>query len=1770
MNTNMRNLRCSAGFGNGFSVAVLAAFLVGANPAFGFAGFDYTARDVVIGFRQASGPEELVVDLGQATNFHYLTPGSVTQITNYSQATLDDAFSSLGGVSWSVFSSVLLGQGDGNQPNYTVWATEARTDTNVQSATLLRQKSSRQSSAGQGMAAVGNNANTYANTLAPDGLTDTATSVVIPAGNSLGYYHQIGPNGNFNNTFLDGDIENTTSANFGSPGNCVVSDFYELQPAPTTVAVPGVYHGFFTFKSDGTMTYTAAYGAPPVLTSISPSTGAPAGGTTVTLTGSGFVNGRITVEFGGVPAASVQFVNSTTVTAVSPAGAAGVTDVLVANSDGQSSDLASAFTYANPPPPCDTAPSGLISWWKGEGNTFDVIGGNLGAIYNTVTYAPGEVGQAFNFNSDSAMVVAGNPANLQLQNFTLEAWVQRTSATVASSDPSAGNGDGLWFAYGQGGYGFGLSPSGQLFLTQVGVDSVNASAGVADTAWHHVAATVSGGTVVFYVDGVAYPAGAYNRTYQFTTPAAIGGRADHLNGSDNESFWGAIDEMSIYNRALAANEIAGIYNAGISGKCVPPINITWNSPADIVYGTALSSAQLNATANVAGTFSYNPPAGMVLPAGGVQTLSVTFTPADMTDYPNPLTQTVAINVGQAALTITAQPQTIIYGASVPSSTVSYSGFVNGDTSASLTTPPSVASGHSGVVNAGTYAGNYTASGAVDNNYTITYASGALTVNPAALTIAAQPQTIIYGASVPSSTVNYSGFVNGDTSASLTTPPSVSSAHSGVVNAGTYAGNYTASGAVDNNYAISYANGALTVNPAALTITAQPQTITYGASVPSSTVSYSGFVNGDTSASLTTLPSVSSAHGGVVNAGTYTGNYTASGAVDNNYTITYANGTLTVNPAALTITAQPQAITYGASVPSTTVSYSGFVNSDTSASLTTPPSVSSARSGVVNAGTYTGNYTASGAVDNNYAITYASGTLTVNPAALTITAQPQTITYGASVPSSTVSYSGFVNGETSASLTTPPSVASARSGVVNAGTYAGNYTVSGVEDNNYTITYASGTLTVNPAALTITAQPQTITYGASVPSSTVSYSGFVNGDTSASLTTPPSVSSAHSGVLNAGTYTGNYTVSGAVDNNYTITYASGALTVNPAALTVTASNQNKTYGQTVTFAGTEFATSGLVNGDTVTSVTLSSSGAAATATVAGSPYSIVPGAALGTGLANYAITYADGTLTVGKATPVITWANPSAILYPVSLTGTQLDATANVPGSFNYNPPAGTVLSVGSGQTLSTTFTPADTGDYNTASAEVTINVVTCEAAPSGLVSWWKGEGNTFDVIGGNTGTLEPGVTFVAGEVGQAFDFSGNQQMVAVGSPANLQLQNFTLEAWVQRTSATVASSDPSAGNGDGLWFAYGQGGYGFGLSPSGQLFLTQVGVDSVNASAGVADTAWHHVAATVSGGTVVFYVDGVAYPAGAYNRTYQFTTPAAIGGRADHLNGSDNESFWGAIDEMSVYNRALAAAEVSALYDNGPGGKCVPVVVINWSNPADMVYGVPLTSAQLNATANVAGTLSYNPPAGTVLPEGAAQTLSVTFTPADRADYPNPVTQTVAINVYGPPVPGVLALSTTENNAVGLPVANLLAKATGGNGGPYSITAVSPLSAQGGTVTMAGGLIAYTPPDNFLGSDSFTYTLFDGAASAQGTVPVTVATSNPPSSNSVSIVSLSGKVLIEFLGIPGQVYVMQSATSVPGPWTDLSGPLTAGTTGLIIYTDTNPQRIKFYRMRVGP
>jgi hypothetical protein len=83
--------------------------------------------------------------------------------------------------------------------------------------------------------------------------------------------------------------------------------------------------------------------------------------------------------------------------------------------------------------------------------------------------------------------------------------------------------------------------------------------------------------------------------------------------------------------------------------------ITWNNPADIIYGTALGSNQLDATGSVQGPITYNPPAGTILSAGQQQQLNTTFAPTDTTNYTSGGTVQNSITVAQATPKIVLTP-----------------------------------------------------------------------------------------------------------------------------------------------------------------------------------------------------------------------------------------------------------------------------------------------------------------------------------------------------------------------------------------------------------------------------------------------------------------------------------------------------------------------------------------------------------------------------------------------------------------------------------------------------------------------------------------------------------------------------------------------------------------------------------------------------------------------------------------------------------------------------------------------------------------------------------------------------------------------------------------------------------------------------------------------------------------------------------------------------------------------------------------------------------
>jgi hypothetical protein len=487
-------------------------------------------------------------------------------------------------------------------------------------------------------------------------------------------------------------------------------------------------------------------------------------------------------------------------------------------------------------------------------------------------------------------------------------------------------------------------------------------------------------------------------------------------------------------------------------------------------------------------------------------------------------------------------------------TVSYSGFVNGDTAASLSTAPVVTTTGTASSAVGTYP--ITASGAVDANYTISYVAGTLTVRPVALVVTANDASRAYGATNPVFSASYSGFVNGETNDILSGVLVFTCSAETNSPVGTYP--IEPSGLTAANYSITFSNGTLTVKPYALTVTADDQTKTYGQADPGFTVNYSGFVNGESASVLGGTLAFSRASGEAV--GGYT--ITPSGLTSTSYAITFVNGTLTINPAGLTITADNQSKAYGAALPVLTVSYSGFVNGDTAASLTTAPAVTTA--GTANSAVGTYPITASGALDANYTINYVAGTLTVSPAGLTITANNQSKAYGAALPVLTVSYSGFVNGDTAASLTTPPAVTTTGTASSAVGTYP--ITASGAVDANYTISYVPGTLTVSPVALVVTANDASRVYGATNPVFTGTITGLQNGDNiTATYATTATVSSP------VGTYSITPTLvdpSGKL-NNYTMSSTSGTLRISEAnSDTVVTSSQNPSlYGSNVTFTVT---------------------------------------------------------------------------------------------------------------------------------------------------------------------------------------------------------------------------------------------------------------------------------------------------------------------------------------------------------------------------------------------------------------------------------------------------------------------------------------------------------------------------------------------------------------------------------------------------------------------------
>ncbi len=342
-----------------------------------------------------------------------------------------------------------------------------------------------------------------------------------------------------------------------------------------------------------------------------------------------------------------------------------------------------------------------------------------------------------------------------------------------------------------------------------------------------------------------------------------------------------------------------------------------------------------------------------------------------------------LTITPAPLTITTGNANMTYGASLPSFTSTVAGYKFQDDASAVFAGPLnyvLKNGAATIPNTNVPAGTFSivpsASLIQPTNYIIQYINGTLTVNKAALNARAIDTSRIYGNPNPVFRISYTGFVNGDGPANLTTLPIATTVATVTSSVGTFP--ITISGATSNNYTISYTNGTLTIGKAALNARTVDTSRIYGDANPVFRISYTGFVNGDGPANLTTLPTTTTTAIATSAVGTFP--ISISGGASNNYTLSYTNGTLTINKRGLIVKADDKVIFAGSALPTFTSTYTGFVNNDQT-KITTAPLYTISPSCTGSAGIYTitpYNLILSTPTKNYYTISYVAGTLYINP------------------------------------------------------------------------------------------------------------------------------------------------------------------------------------------------------------------------------------------------------------------------------------------------------------------------------------------------------------------------------------------------------------------------------------------------------------------------------------------------------------------------------------------------------------------------------------------------------------------------------------------------------------------------------------------------------------------------------------------------------------------------------------------------------------------------
>lgn len=233
----------------------------------------------------------------------------------------------------------------------------------------------------------------------------------------------------------------------------------------------------------------------------------------------------------------------------------------------------------------------------------------------------------------------------------------------------------------------------------------------------------------------------------------------------------------------------------------------------------------------------------------------------------------------------------------------------------------------------------------------------------------------------------------------------------------------------------------------------------------------------------------------------------------------------------------------------------------------------------------------------------------------------------------------------------------------------------------------------------------------------------------------------------------------------------------------------------------------------------------------------------------------------------------------------------------------------------------------------------CTPAPAGMISWWTGDDNTSDMVGGNDASLINGVTFVPAVVGQGFEFTGViGQAIDIPAHGSLEPPLLTFELWAirygpgqnedhQGPTLFQQAREPCCINeaSYGLWWRDSDGRISFSVGTNNGAIH---GEYSANAFPDLGVP--HHIAVSYDGAAANLYVNGQLEATRATSGPVDYGSgaPVTIGTTNSALRTNGwARTFNGIIDEVSFYSRALSSEEIQAIYEAGSGGKCATLEV---------------------------------------------------------------------------------------------------------------------------------------------------------------------------------------------------------------------------------------------------